>query len=163
MRDPPSGRRRMGACETTPTTTRDRGNQPSGPSHAQPAGGYSSLPIVGRRSPASSSFVLARACQARRGGRSSLTPPSRRHKPAATRKATTKVPPQPRRPRTGHRVYPARPLDSWGPYGCEDAASRVHPRQCQAVDIAVSGTDKLEVLWISYMWSIGLIVPFHAP
>jgi hypothetical protein len=64
----------MGACETTPTTSRDRGTsqRPPHDNHAQE--GCSPLPIVGRRLPASSSFVLAPRLPARRCGRSSLTP-----------------------------------------------------------------------------------------
>jgi hypothetical protein len=83
----------MGACETTPPTTRDRGNQTSDLRTRQPAGGCSSLPIIGRRLPASSSFVLAaarlRALQldtAQRGG----TNRQRRGK------ATTTIPPRSR-------------------------------------------------------------------
>src|SRR5213593_1861956 len=154
MRDPPSGRRRMGACETTPTTTRP--GKPAQRPFPRPT--RRRLFLASDRRPPLAGIKLVRPRPRLPGAalRALQLDPglARRHKPAATRKATTKVPPQPRRPRTGHRVYPARPLDSWGPYGCEDAASRVHPRQCQAVDIAVSGTDKLEVLWISYMWSI---------
>src|SRR5512135_2208492 len=108
----------MGACETTPTTTRPGGHQQRPPHTRQPTGGCSSLPIIGRRLPASSSFVLAAPAGAALRALQLDPGPARRHKPAATRKATTTVPPQPRRPRPGHRVGPARPLDSWGPYGC---------------------------------------------
>jgi hypothetical protein len=47
----PQGRRRMGACETTPPTTHTR--ETAAPNTLPPA------PIISRRSPASSSFVLA--------------------------------------------------------------------------------------------------------
>jgi hypothetical protein len=66
------------------------------PLPAHPARGASSLSKIGRRSPASSSFVLARARPARGCGRSSWTPPAPRRKPAATRKRRTAV--TPRRP-----------------------------------------------------------------
>src|SRR5262249_16546312 len=57
---PPPGRCRMGARETTPTTTSHPGHTAKPPSpSANPAGGSSSLPMIGRRLPASSSFVLA--------------------------------------------------------------------------------------------------------
>ena len=74
------GVRRMGACETTPQTS----TQPGTASPCQPATrdlARSSLPIIGRRLPASSSFVLAaarmRALQldpAPRGGRTGQLP-----------------------------------------------------------------------------------------
>ena len=67
MARPPPGRYRMGACETTPTTTHTGGTSQRPPHTPNPAGGYSSLLIIGRRLPASSSFVLARACRARGG------------------------------------------------------------------------------------------------
>jgi hypothetical protein len=44
----------------------------------------------------------------------------------------------------------------------EDAASRDHGEQRQAVDIAASGKDVPEVLLIRYRRSIGLIVPLWA-
>jgi hypothetical protein len=43
------GRRRMGAGETTPPTTRDRGNQPGDLSPPNPARRLSPPPIIGRR------------------------------------------------------------------------------------------------------------------
>ena len=81
----------MGACETTPPTrSHDPGEghqgDPSGrqPNQEEPR---SSLPIIGRRLAASSSFVLACALQAQRLRALQLDPrPARRHKPAATRK-----------------------------------------------------------------------------
>jgi len=68
----------MGACEATPATHshnrgKDRAKRPRQPRTTQQKGSGSSLPIVGRRLAASSSFVLARL-PARRCGRSSLTP-----------------------------------------------------------------------------------------
>ena len=94
------------------------GNQPATSARPARTAGCSSLPIIGPRLPASSSFVLARACRRGAAGAPAWTPAARRHQPAATRKATTTVPPKPgdRRPRP--RVNSARPLDSWGPYGC---------------------------------------------
>src|SRR6266704_5391294 len=96
MRDPPSGRRRMGACETTPTTTRDRGNQPSGPSHTQPA---ERLFLASDRRPPLPGIKLVRPRPRLPGAalRALQLDPglARRHKPAATRKATIKVHPSP--------------------------------------------------------------------
>jgi hypothetical protein len=56
----------MGACETTPTTTHDRGSQQATSAQDYPTGRWpaSSVPIIGRRPAASSSFVLACAFQA---------------------------------------------------------------------------------------------------
>jgi len=68
----------MGGCETTPPDSRiDPRNQH--PVHGKPQpSGLSSLAIIGRRLPASSSFVLARALTGANGcGRSSLTPDRR--------------------------------------------------------------------------------------
>jgi hypothetical protein len=82
----------MGACETTPATLNVPGEAKPATfrsNHPRTQAGSSSLLMIGRRLPASSSFVLARALPARRCGRSSLTPPTRRHNPAATRKAAT--------------------------------------------------------------------------
>jgi len=60
----------MGACETTPATSHEPGKAPApgGPrtKTTQQQRPRSSLPIIGRRLAASSSFVLARALQARR-------------------------------------------------------------------------------------------------
>jgi len=71
----------MGGCETTPGSRTDPpGSQhPSEPRPRQATtGGLSSLAIIGRRLPASSSFVLARALTGANGcGRSSLTPDRR--------------------------------------------------------------------------------------
>jgi hypothetical protein len=53
---------RMGGCETTPPDSRTDPREASPPVHGKPQpSGLSSLAIIGRRSPASSSFVLARA------------------------------------------------------------------------------------------------------
>ncbi len=92
------GRRRMGACETTPATTRHRGNQPASSAHAN----RRRLFLAPDHRPPLAGLKLVRPrlrLPARRCGRCSLTPVrARRHKPAAMRKATTTVPPQPRRP-----------------------------------------------------------------
>jgi hypothetical protein len=119
MSDPPaSGRRRMGACETTPTTTRDRGKPASDPrtktTHQEKR---SSLPIIGRRLPASSSFVLARAKGAALRALQ-LDPDRATAQTGSHEESHNHSPTQTRRRRTGHRVDPPRPLDSWGPYGC---------------------------------------------
>src|SRR5438046_8935315 len=99
MCDPPSGRRRMGACETTPTTTRDRGNQPSGPSHTQPA---ERLSLASDRRPPLAGLKLVRPRPRLPGAalRALQLDPglARRHNRQQRGKATTKVPPQPRRP-----------------------------------------------------------------
>ena len=73
---------RMGGCETTPPDSRTdprKASTPANPVHGKPQpSGLSSLAIIGRRSPASSSFVLARALTGANGcGRSSLTPDRR--------------------------------------------------------------------------------------
>src|SRR6516225_8490666 len=72
----------MGGCETTPGSRTDppEASTPANPpAHGKPQpSGLSSLAIIGRRSPASSSFVLARALTGANGcGRSSLTPDRR--------------------------------------------------------------------------------------
>ena len=56
----------MGGCETTPpdsrTDPREASTPANPPAHGKPQPGrLSSLAIIGRRSPASSSFVLASA------------------------------------------------------------------------------------------------------
>jgi len=111
----------MGACETTPPASTSRGNQPSRPfRHPQIPEGSSSLPIIGRRLPASSSFVLAatqlRALQLDPGPRDS-TNLQRREKPAQQS-------PQARRP-DRHRSpgQTTAPLDSKGPHGCKNAGT----------------------------------------
>ena len=54
----------MGACETTPATSHAPGETTASDLPYIPqAQGSSSLLIIGRRLPASSSFVLARACR----------------------------------------------------------------------------------------------------
>ena len=63
---PPPAGGRMGGCETTPPDSRTDPGKPAPPSgrliHGKPQPGrLSSLAIIGRRSPASSSFVLASA------------------------------------------------------------------------------------------------------
>ena len=97
----------------------------------QPAGGSFLAP---HRRPPLAGLKLVRPrprLTARRCGRSSLTPPARRHKPAATRKRHNHSPnPQPGVRRAGHRVNSARPLDNWGPYGCRYAEPpwRIEPQ-----------------------------------
>jgi len=98
----------------TPGGTRHR-HHPSNPLHQQAP---SSLPIIGRRLPASSSLVLAGALPGAPGrGRSSWT---RDHAPA--RNGQLRAEPQqqaiPTRRRGRHRARPARPLDNRGPHGC---------------------------------------------
>lgn len=107
----------MGACETTPPATHARGTtQPAQPS--QPiTSRLSSLPVIGRRSPASSSFVLAAGLTADPGLRA-LDPD---HATARTGTSEEKPAQQfrqsPARP-PGHRARPARPLDKLIPHGC---------------------------------------------
>jgi hypothetical protein len=108
---------RMGACETTPPASTSPGEitQPTLPRHPQIPEGSSSLPIIGRRLPASSSFVLAatrlRALQLDPGLRDGTNRQRRG-------KATTTVTPA-RRPNS-HRPpgQTTAPLDSKGPHGC---------------------------------------------
>jgi len=66
----------MGACETTPPTSHAPGKPSQRPPYntSTSGKGSSSLLIIGRRLPASSSFVLARACRRGAAGASSLTP-----------------------------------------------------------------------------------------
>ena len=77
----------MGACETTPATSHDRGKagKRSPSKTTQPGRPRSSLPITGRRLAASSSFVLASALAGRTGLRALQldTQPPRRHKPGS--------------------------------------------------------------------------------
>ena len=87
----------MGACETHSDDHAHRGNQPATSAHANPAGGCSSLPIIGRRLPALKLVRPRPRLQARRCGRSSLTPARRGGTNRQRRgKATTKVHPNPR-------------------------------------------------------------------
>ena len=51
----------MGACVTTSDSPLRPGNQPATSARQHARKGCSLLPIIGRRLPASSSFVLARA------------------------------------------------------------------------------------------------------
>src|SRR5215831_9437328 len=101
----------------TPPTSTSPGNHPAGPSATpQIPEGSSSLPIIGRRLPASSSFVLAAtpAAGAPAGPRT-----ARRHKPAATRKSHNTVT-QPGGPKTTrHRVRPPRLLTATTPMGAQ--------------------------------------------
>src|SRR5215470_16459838 len=114
------GRRRMGACETTPPATRPRGPASDPPTTANPPGS-SSLPMIGRRLPASSSFVLTaarlRALQldtaraaAQTGSDEEKPQHQAPHPPAATD--------------SGHRVRSARLLTAEAPMG---AAMRKYP------------------------------------
>src|SRR5262249_31034036 len=106
----------------TPPTSTSPGNHPAGPSATpQIPEGSSSLPIIGRRLPASSSFVLAAtpAPGAPAGPRT-----ARRHKPATTRKSHNNSHPA-RRPE--NHTSPGQttaPLDSNDPHGCTDAPPR---------------------------------------
>ncbi len=109
-----------------------------------PQGGSSSLPMIGRRLPASSSFVLARA--GRRGLRALQLDPARATaQPAATRKSHKTVPPRnPAAASGGHRVRPPRPLDNRGLHGCGDVTAfltgesrRLAPKTVQRVATAL--------------------------
>jgi hypothetical protein len=64
----------------------------------QPAGGCSSLPIIGRRLPASSSFASPAPAGATLRALQLDPGPARQHKPAAMRKSHNQSPPRPRRP-----------------------------------------------------------------
>jgi len=57
---------------------------------------------------------------ARRCGRSSLTPPARRHEPAATRKSHNNSPTPARRSATRSPGQFSTAPDNWGPHGCGD-------------------------------------------
>src|SRR5215472_10055516 len=72
--------------------------------------------MIGRRLPASSSFVLAGALPGAPGcGRSSWTPAARRHRTRQLRGSQQPAPPA-RRPQ-GHRARPPRALDRTGLHG----------------------------------------------
>ena len=108
---------RMGACETTPPASTSPGEttQPASSTTPQIPEGSSSPPIIGRRLPASSSFVLAatrlRALQLDPGPRDGTN----RQRQG---KATTTVIPQPGGPRaTGHQVRQPRLLTARAPMG----------------------------------------------
>src|SRR5262245_23254348 len=109
----------------TPPTSTSPGNHPAGPSATpQIPEGSSSLPIIGRRLPASSSFVLAAtpAAGAPAGPRT-----ARRHKPAATRKSHNTVT-QPGGPKTTrHRVRPPRLLTATNPMGAPTLRALIDP------------------------------------
>jgi DDE superfamily endonuclease len=112
----------MGACETTPATRctpREPASDPRTPStHGK---GCSSPPIISRRLPASSSFVLARACRRGAAGAPALTPArAAAHTGSSEEKPQLQSHPPTRRPRPGHRVNSARTLDSGGPHGCDN-------------------------------------------
>src|SRR6266487_5985622 len=95
MRDPPSGRRRMGACETTPTTTRP--GKPAQRPFPRPT--RRRLFLASDRRPPLAGIKLVRPRPRLPGAalRALQLDPglARRHKPAATRKATIKVHPSP--------------------------------------------------------------------
>ena len=109
------GRCRMGARRPL-RQPRTRGTSQRSSAPANPEGS-SSLPMIGRRLPASSSFVLAaarlRALQLDPGPRDGT---NRRRQGKATTTVTLTRP-----PKLGHRARPPRPLDSNGPHGCDDA------------------------------------------
>ena len=97
------------------------GNPTHRPSHTQPipGKGCSSLPIIGRRLPASSSFVLAPRLPARALRALQLDPGPRDGTNRQRRgKATNQSRPAPAASDKGHRAKPARPLDTGGPHGC---------------------------------------------
>ena len=109
------GRCRMGARRPL-RQPRTRGTSQRSSAPANPEGS-SSLPMIGRRLPASSSFVLAaarlRALQLDPGPRDGT---NRRRQGKATTTVTLTRP-----PKLGHRARPPRSLDSNGPHGCDDA------------------------------------------
>src|SRR5215510_2301310 len=126
---PAPSRCRMGACETTPPTTPREPTPQSQPLPLQPAGS-SWPPMIGRRYPASSSFVLAGALPGARLRALQLDPG---HAPARTGSSkenhTNRHHPARRTPRS-HRANSPRPLDNRIPHGCgnvhaEDLAGRV--------------------------------------
>jgi hypothetical protein len=82
-----------------------------------PQGGSSSLPMIGHRLPASSSFVLARA--GRRGAAGAPAGPRPRDGTTGSdeEKPQNSPAPNPAAP-AGHRVRPPRPLDNRGLHGC---------------------------------------------
>jgi hypothetical protein len=108
----------MGACETTPTTTRDRGKPAQRPLHTPARRRLFLAP----RSSAAACRHQARsswpAPEGARCGRSSLTPDRARHKPAATRKNHNHSHTPSPAAATRSPGNPACALDSGGPHGC---------------------------------------------
>jgi hypothetical protein len=104
----------MGACETTPTTQCAPGGTSQRPPHGQHAQQRLFLATDHRPPLAGIKLVRPRPrLPARRCGRSSLTPPTPRHTPAAARKRHNYSPhPNPATGAQGHRVNSARPLDN---------------------------------------------------
>jgi hypothetical protein len=93
----------MGACETHSASHTHRGRKHTGTTSSNPPPNQqalSSLPIIGHRLPASSSFVLAGALPGRPGLRALQLDPDRApaRNPAAASKATTTGTTHPRRP-----------------------------------------------------------------
>jgi len=103
----------MGGCETHSAAdhTPREPSEPLFPSDRSRHAGYSSPPMIGRRLPASSSFVLAaarlRALQLD-PGRTTAQKPAAARKPAIS---TT------RQAAGGHQARPPRALDKTGPHG----------------------------------------------
>ena len=119
----------MGACETTPTTTRQSPGTPTTrlPYNPEP-GGRSSRLMMRRRSSVSSSYVLARSYLAG-CGRSNWTPPTRRrehpgdHEERPTTVQPDRPPVNPRQPRRAARLDPCALLTGGALMG---AAGRSH-------------------------------------
>jgi hypothetical protein len=126
------GRRRMGGCETTPPATHTRGRQT--PIPPKPEGGSSSLLMIGRRLPASSSFVLACALPGANRLRALQLDPGRAAPQTSSDEESHKnnPTPSPTAKRTGHRARPARLLDNRAPHGwgffSHEARKRPHCR-----------------------------------
>ena len=135
-----------------------RGNQPSRPFHdPQIPEGSSSLPIIGRRSPASSSFVLAaprlRALQLDPGPRDS-TNRQRRGKPQQQS-------PQPGGPTaTGHQARPPCLLTARAPMGAQTPALADGSRVPQAPVVSFIGLS-FEPRAVRPPGSAAAVVPGH--
>jgi hypothetical protein len=119
---PAPGRCRMGACETTPTTTHTTG-KPAHPTPGPRTHNQQALPrprssaAAGRRQARSSSPAPCRALWAPGAPAGPRT--TRRHEPAAREEGQHNSPTQSPAAR-GHQARPARPLDKQDPHGCGD-------------------------------------------
>jgi hypothetical protein len=116
----------MGACETTPPTAQPRGHRrpPTPPTPPTPPRTSSSPPMIGCRSPASSSFVLAaarlRALQLDPG-------PTRQPEPRQLSGRATKQSPPARQPHASHRARTPRLLTARVPMGAKTCPRRSIP------------------------------------
>ena len=137
------GRSRMGACETTPTTTRDPGKQAQRTSRAPTR---RRLFLAPDRRPPLAGVKLVRPRRYAAPGAPAGPRTTRQHKPAATRKSHNNSPPA-RRPKS-HRSpgQTTTPLDSKGPHGCDYARQARGEPRASGPGIIASGPRSLGTL-----------------